>query len=113
MLVVEAPPGYEPERRYILDVVLRDRLGLDWRLEVSERTDVRVSLEGGGDGRCVVMPDVLFGVPPDHWLGRASLPRRPLSRREALPVIFGSDAPGDRLTRAEGDTVALEVDVLG
>jgi hypothetical protein len=113
MLVVEAPPGYEPERRYILDVVLRDRLGLDWRLEVSERTDVRVSLEGGGDGRCVVMPDVLFRVAADHWLRPASLPRRPLARREALPVIFGSDAPGDRLIRAEGDTVAVDVDVLG
>ena len=112
MLVVEAPAPYEPERRYILDVVLRDRLGLDWRLEVSQRSDVRLSLEGG-DGRCVVMPDVLFGVPPDQWLGPASLPRRPLARREGLPVLFGSDSPGDRLTHADGDTIALEVDVLG
>jgi hypothetical protein len=113
MLVVEAPAGYEPERRYILDVVLRERLGLDWRLEVSRRRDVRMRLEDGGDDLGVVMPDVLFSVPAEHWLRPASLPRRPLARREDLPVIFGSDAPGDRLTRAEGDTIALDVDVLG
>jgi uncharacterized protein DUF7033 len=112
MLVVDAPAGYEPERRWILDVVLRDRLGLDWRLEVSQRTDVRVRLDGG-DGRCVVMPDVLFGVAPEHWLRPASLPRRPLARRDGLPVIFGSDPPRERLTGAEGDTVALDVDILG
>ena len=113
MLVVEAPAGYEQERRYILDVVVRDRLGLEWRLERSQRSDVRLSFEGAGDGRSVIMPDVLFSVPPDHWLGPASLPRRPLARREGLPVLFGSDAPGGPLTRAEGDTIALEVDVLG
>ena len=113
MLVVDAPAGYEPERRWILDVVLRDRLGLDWRLEVSQRTDVRMRLDGGGDERCVVMPDVLFGVAPEHWLRPASLPRRPLARRDGLPVIFGSDTPRDRLTGPEGDTIALDVDVLG
>ena len=42
-LVVEAPPAYEPERRYVLDVVLGDWLGLDWRLEVSDRSDVRIT----------------------------------------------------------------------
>ena len=110
MLVVEAPDGYQQERRYILDVVLRDRLGLDWRLEISRRSDVRLSAEGAGDGRCVVMPDVLFSVPPADWLGPASLPRRPLARREGLPVLFGSDAPGGPLMRAEGDTIALKVD---
>src|SRR4051794_14503060 len=112
MLVVEAPAGYEPERRWILDIVLRDRLGLDWRLEVSPRSDVRLRLDGGGDGdgRCVVMPDVLFGVASEDWLRPVSLPRRPLARRDGLPVIFGSDTPGDRLTRAEGDTMVLDLD---
>ena len=31
-VLVEAPRSYEPERRYILEVVLSDWLGLDWRL---------------------------------------------------------------------------------
>jgi len=37
-LLVEAPPGYEPERRYILDVVLADWLGLEWELRAAERS---------------------------------------------------------------------------
>jgi hypothetical protein len=112
-LVVEAPDGHEPERRYILDVVLGDWLGLDWRLELGERRDVRVALQGDAAGRCVVMPDVLFGTPPGDWLTPASLPRAPLARREGVPVIYGSAAVGDRLARAADDTVALSVDVLG
>ena len=31
-LLIEAPAGYEPERRYILDVIFSDWLGLDWTL---------------------------------------------------------------------------------
>lgn len=112
-VVVEAPPEYEPERRYILDVILGERLGLDWRLELSQRRHVRLTVADGGDGRCVTMPDVLFGLPAEDWLGPASLPRRPLARREGVPVIFGSDAPGEDLRRAEGETIELAVDVLG
>jgi hypothetical protein len=42
-LIVDAPAAYEPERRYILDVVLADWLGLAWRRRIQERTDVLVT----------------------------------------------------------------------
>ena len=90
-LVVEAPAAYEPERRYVLDVVLGDWLGLDWRLEVTERSDVRITADGD---EFVVLPEVLFATPSDAWLTRACLPRRPLARVAGVPVIYGAPAQG-------------------
>jgi hypothetical protein len=99
-LVVEAPAAYEPERRYVLDVVLGDWLGLDWRLEVTERSDVRITADGD---EFVVLPEVLFATAPDAWLTRACLPDRPLARVAGVPVIYGAPADGRE----------LGVDVLG
>jgi hypothetical protein len=99
-LVVEAPAAYEPERRYVLDVVLGDWLGLDWRLEVTERSDVRITADGD---EFVVLPEVLFATAPDAWLTRACLPDRPLARVAGVPVIYGTPADGRE----------LGVDVLG
>ena len=99
-LVVEAPGAYEPERRYVLGVVLGDWLGLDWRLEVAERSDVRISADGDG---FVVLPEVLFATARDAWLTPACLPRRPLARAAGVPAIYGApDGAG-----------GVAVDVLG
>jgi Family of unknown function (DUF7033) len=73
-LLVEAPPGYEPERRYILDVVLADWLGLEWELRTAERGDVRIALAEDPDGADVTLPEGLFATPSDEWLTEASLP---------------------------------------
>jgi hypothetical protein len=117
ILVVEVPAGYEPERRYILDVVLADRLGLPWRLEQRDGREVRIGLDGDADGRRVVMPDVLFATPPAAWLTRASLPPAPLPWRpagdERLPVIYGTTGGTGELLRAGSAGVELDVDVLG
>ena len=117
-LEVEAPGGYEPERRYILDVLLGDRLGLDWRLRLGERSDVRIAAAGDST-RSVVVPDVLFATPPAEWLTAAALPARPLPWREVsehdrgrLPVLYGSDSPGPLILPGPGG-VELTVDVFG
>jgi hypothetical protein len=125
-LVVEAPDRYEAERRYILDVILSDWLSLDWRLEVGDRSDVRIRADGDASGRSVVLPDVLFATAPDDWLAAASLPSEPLHvaavdgassaalrAGERLPVLFGArPAPPALLSHtAEGSRV--EVDVFG
>ncbi|MGZ6708055.1 MAG: polysaccharide deacetylase family protein [Solirubrobacteraceae bacterium] len=113
-LLVEAPAGREPERRYILDVVLADWLGLQWRLAVTEREDVRLTREGDAQGRSVVMPDVLFATPSNAWLERSSLPASPVPWRDGLPVLYGrASLPGDALIRIDGDTAELSVDVFG
>jgi len=117
-LVVEAPPPHEPERRYILDVVLGDWLGLDWRLEIRERRDVAIKLDGDAGGRRLALPDTFFAAPEDTWLQPASLPATPLRRllapdpvpEERLPLLFGT---GDALVSGEPPALALGVDVFG
>jgi uncharacterized protein DUF7033 len=121
-LLVQAPQGYEPERRYIADVVFAEWLGLDCRVALEERRDVRITLAGDPDGRSVTMPDGLFATPSEAWLTPASLPRSPLSWRrvddstpaeQRLPVLYGATGPVAPLGRAEADAVIVDVDVLG
>jgi hypothetical protein len=124
-LLIDAPPSREAERRYILDIVLSDWLGLDWRLRVDERPDVRISLDGDASGRCVLLPDVLFGTAAHEWLTAASLPRPPLSSvtvgpagagplraGERLPALYGSSSPAAS-PGADPGADRLEVDVFG
>jgi hypothetical protein len=88
-LLVEAPPAYEPERRYVLGVVLGDWLGLDWQLQTAPRADVRITVAGEQDGdRAVVVPDVLFATRQDDWLAPASLPH--VTWDGDLPVLYGA-----------------------
>jgi peptidoglycan/xylan/chitin deacetylase (PgdA/CDA1 family) len=87
-LLVEAPAGYETERRYILDVVLADWLGLDWELRTADRTDVRIALAEDLDGEVVTLRDVLFATPPDEWLTEASLPTASALEDDVLGGAF-------------------------
>jgi hypothetical protein len=96
-VLVEAPPGYEAERRYILEVVLSDWLGLEWQFRQADRRDVRIALAEEPDDGCVVLPDVLFATPREDWLTARSLPSVRIAG--GLPVLYGS--------------VQAEVDVFG
>jgi hypothetical protein len=124
-LLIQVPPGYEPERRYITDVVFADWLGLDYRIAIEERRDVRITLLGEPDDRCVTLPDGLFATPQEAWLSPSSLPRLPLPRRpvgavaagspaagQDLPVLYGG-AGDDPLLRAEPAAAGLDCDVFG
>ena len=87
-LLVEAPARYEAERRYILDVLLKDWLGLDWELRPADRSVVRIALAGDLDGESVTLPDVLFATPPDEWLTEASLPTASALEEDVLGAAF-------------------------
>jgi hypothetical protein len=118
-LVVDVPPGREAERRYILDVVLSQWLGLPWRLRVQDRRDVRLQLEDeplaahqpGG----ITVPDVLLAPDGPGWLSTGSLPTTPLSMVDSaggtrLPIIYGR---GRTATAPGPEGVHLDVDVFG
>jgi hypothetical protein len=98
-LLVEAPAAYEAERRYILEVVLGDWLGLDWELRTAQRDDVRIASADAPDGPSVLVPDVLFATRAEDWLTMASLPS--VRMVGDLPILYGAEQPG------------LEVDVFG
>lgn len=120
-LLVQTPPGYEPERRYILDVVLADWLGIEWRLEQHVRSDVRISADGDDHSPAVILPDVLFSTAERDWLAPDSLPVLPLPRVTSddrgpnagrrLPVLYGTAAPS--AIEMDGSCTRLSVDVFG
>ena len=125
-LLVEVPAGpYLPERRYVLDVVLGEWLGLGYRLEVKDRADVRLTLADDPEGKALVLPDVLFQTPEVLWLTPAVLPDRPLTWwctppwvsegheiSTWLPVLYGRQGAGGYL-HEDGDTLSLGLDVFG
>src|SRR5882757_1731465 len=125
-LIVHAPSSYPAERRYVLDVVLADWLGLAWRLEVHERPDVRLTRAGDGEQTELTMPDLLFGTDPSRWLSVASLPPAPVPRipvgdvgsailgpDERLPAIYRVDPEPTRMAEVEPGRVRLKVDLFG
>jgi peptidoglycan/xylan/chitin deacetylase (PgdA/CDA1 family) len=125
-LRIEHPPGYEPERRYAFEVVLREFLGLDYCVQVRPGAEVRLSLADGPCDRVLVLPDRLFATPTADWLGPRSLPRRPLPvlsvppalaearvMANAVPVVYGGRAPDAAVFAADEAGGTLRVDVFG
>jgi hypothetical protein len=102
-LLVEAPPGYEAERRYVLDVVLADWLGLGYELRTADRDDVRIALAEAPEGAAVTLPDVLFATPPDEWLTEASLPSLGALENDVLGTAFFMLTRYEELVVAERD----------
>lgn len=122
--VVRTPSGAQPERRYALEVVLGEWLGLTFQLVDEERRDVSITC-GSADGE-LLLPEVFFSTDFSQLPRRECLPSEPLptwfvddelqslplvDRR--LPVLFGREcAPGTFLRSAEG-RVELGLDVFG
>ena len=126
-LVVKACPTRTEERSYVLDVVLSDWLGLEWRLQPEQRADVRIELDGDSASLAVTLPDVFLSTPDEQWRTPDSLPASPVARvpvgapagplgaQEQLPVLYGAFADEPTCSLVSGDETGarLHVDVLG
>lgn len=127
MIRVETPSGYAPERRYICHVLLGEFLGLDFELQESGRSDVRMTVAGAEERRELILADLLFQTTEADWLTPASLPVTPLERWDTaqsaaaeapliaseLPVIYGGRLPNGCFLSAGEDRIELGLDVLG
>jgi hypothetical protein len=120
-LVIEAPSYHTTERDYILDVILKEFLGLSWRREVGECLDVRITLEGQPGE--VLLPDKLFSMPDADWLQSRSMPHTPLQKWDttvlgfdivlvepSVPVLYGEDGPW---IPRQFMSIHLPVDIFG
>jgi hypothetical protein len=120
------PPTYPAERRYILDVILRDFLGLEYRTEVGAHHEVCITRQQYPSSKKLLLPDVLFRTQEDKWLTLASLPAQPLDlwnvAEEAiaatlvspeLPVIYGGKLATGSFYEASRKDTRLGIDIFG
>jgi hypothetical protein len=125
-LLVRLPPGYEPERRYVTDVVLREFLGVEYRIEIEDRRNVEIGVADGSSRARIVLRDVLFQASERDWLGAASLPSLPLSRLKldtapleartiagTIPVIYGVPLADGSFVAVREAEIELGLDLFG
>jgi len=75
-LIVTVPETYPAEREYILFVILKEFLGLNYVIQRSGKADTYISDK---EKKCnLIIPDILFATPEEKWLGQSSLPKQPL-----------------------------------
>ena len=122
--VVTIPCSYSQERDYILSVVLREFLGLNYVIRRTSKTDVCIS--DTDERRCLLIPDGLFAVPEKQWLTHESLPKQPLKVWEPdtmsslkrfqlvpVPVIYDVRKPDDRPNCTDTGSISLPFDIFG
>lgn len=105
-LLIRARDTYSQERRYILDLVLGEWLGLEYRFEPSESSVLSIQLIGDTRQTELILPDVLFATQPEDWLTERSMPELPLVR------LSTSAAGRGNVTLASDDSVPMSVPVL-
>lgn len=122
MLRVRYPATFAAERRYAVDVLLREFLGLECVHEEAAVDGFEITVAGDPGAGRVVVADGLFAHDEGDRLSTAVLPREPLERWDLagsavaatlvspeLPVIYGSPP---YLEAVEGE-VRLGLDVFG
>lgn len=120
---MQIPHNYQPERRYIISVLLREFLGLKFRIIATDRHDVSIT---AGDDQELVITDKLFRLPESLWLQPESLPRQPSKKWDLyrtdlvaqtvsgeIPVIYGLDPEAPDFFFVKKDCIFLGLDILG
>jgi hypothetical protein len=126
VLLVRQPPGYEPERRYVAEVVLTEFLGLDIAIQTEEREDVAITLADGSASTVLSVANLLFTTPRTDWLTERALPTLPLlslnvtktalaspALDDPIPVLYGTPDPPGSLVELDDAGIRLGVDVFG
>ncbi len=103
MLIIRVPKTYTPERRYIIDVLMKYWLGVEYKLVPEEDSFTRITL--GGSRKSLIMPDIFFNT-DSELLKEDCMPAVPLTRirweekpvndllvNKLLPIIYGSNEP--------------------
>ena len=121
MLRVILPDSFESERKYILRVLLREFLGLEYYLCIDKSMHgvVKIVAEDGA----LTIVDVFFSD-EKKWLSIESLPKFPLRKisvgnffsdykgEDELPVLYGVDTDRNFI-EIDGNGIFLGLDIFG
>ena len=142
-LLVRMPPGRLAERRYVLDLLLTEWLGLGYDLVTGAELATTIHCAADPEGGALTLPDVLLSASPDDWLTPRSMPPTPLAwvdgldRQEnlpaavrqpdlvgselarssahggRLPVLYGSPTDGRRALEGSTSGISTPIDIFG
>jgi peptidoglycan/xylan/chitin deacetylase (PgdA/CDA1 family) len=132
-LLVRAPASYPRERRYVMDLVLKEWLGLDYRLNSTEGLGVSISLQDDPREAVLELPDLLFATREADWLTERSMPTPPLPRMRIdwhsldspdrtgarlaesppVPVLYAEPGAPTELFRRTSTGIAFAADIFG
>lgn len=127
-LVVYHPDTRLSERRYILDTVLHEFLGLEYESHTGALGNIAITLSEDPGNKCLVLEDVLLQVPDGDWLSQRALPPQPLRtwrvsadlpEAEArvvspeIPIIYGNTSENRALYEQTDARISLGLDVFG
>ncbi|RKZ80114.1 MAG: hypothetical protein DRR19_24080 [Candidatus Parabeggiatoa sp. nov. 1] len=100
MLKITTPPNLDSARQYILNVLLKEFLGISFSTEIKNIETIQISDEK----TTLTISDVFFQQAATHWLQPESLPPLPLTHwnvsediaavnlvSSSVPVIFDDD----------------------
>ena len=123
MLTIQIPNTYEPERRYILSVLLKEFLGLDFQIQITTSKGVLITRD---DGHQLFIADGLFNTPSEQWLNSASLPQQPLKSWDLattslevttvepqIPIIYGDNPMNPEFFCQSDRQIYLGLDIFG
>lgn len=94
MITVEIPNNFKEEREYIIEVMLGEFLGLEYKIEVRDKKDYIIKLH---DGKELIVKDSFFSAFNDglEYLNVKSLPKKikfsknQFIAEDDIPIIYG------------------------
>lgn len=106
MIQVAIPHNFVEERKYVLNVLLNEYLGVDYQVSIENRKDTRLSHFDGS----VIIKDY-FCVEGDNYLHEANIPKNIIWNKELLedsfPILFGEN----KVDNVGGDIIS-SIDVF-
>jgi len=117
MLLISTSRNCQQEIEYIVGIIFKDFLGLEYKLLKESIDHVIIT----ADQKKLILPNSFFNLANDNWLHKSSLPLKPLAQwdvsdikfpvnlvQPSLPVIYGT--PGCKVLNNQ---INLNLDVLG
>lgn len=108
-LIIKTSGSYLSERSYIIDLVIKQWLGLKFEHQIWEETYSQIMVTED-NGFSLSISDTFFQTPKEVWLTAHSLPKTPLSLMKIVdyleeipltsgqvPIIFGSVNPAENI----------------
>lgn len=119
---VETPRSFTKERVYIIDLLLSEFLGINFKITKKNINKVCIS----GDGiKYLIINDSFFSVNESDWLSENSMPKTPLRNwilpnklisqlgSKKIPVIFGLNPNNRSFFSISEKNINLGLDIFG